>query len=303
MKDDDGRWSKAEEVMLLFLADLERLPKQMRNTVSLRQSEGNAHTSLSGNYLRQGRDDEAVKEGQTAIAINKQLANEFPSVPHYRRDLAWMHVNLGNKYYMLRRWKEAEQEHRLALELLERLAADFPEVANYVNDVGWRQIELGRDDCLAQGCSAQALDWLELAEKNFRRAHSLMPDERIQAWIEEIRCARARALAQLKRYEDAVAEAQGCGAKPRDLFNVACAYSLLSAAALQNDKLAAPDRARISEAHASRAVELLAGIDWKNNWNLEPLKTDKDLDPLRARKDFIDLVKRAEKASAKQAGK
>ena len=48
---------------------------------------------------------------------------------------------------------------------------------------------------------------------------------------------RARALAQLKRYEPAVDEAQGRGAKPQDPFNVACAYSLLSAAALQHDKL------------------------------------------------------------------
>ena len=128
-------------------------------------------------------------------------------------------------------------------------------------------------------------------------------DER-QAGCEVIRCYRARALAQLKRYAEAVAEAQGCGAKPRDLFNVACAYSLLSAAALQNDKLAAPDRARISEAHASQALKLLAGIDWKESWDLlEPLKTDKDLNPLRERQDFIALVERAEKDSAKQAGK
>jgi hypothetical protein len=51
-------------------------------------------------------------------------------------------------------------------------------------------------------------------------------------------------------------------------------------------------------------MELLAGINWKTYWwNLEDLKTDKDLNPLHARKDFIELVKRAEKDSTKQVGK
>ena len=119
-----------------------------------------------------------------------------------------------------------------------------------------------------------------------------------------MRCTRSRALAQLKRYENAVAEAQGCGDKPILAFDVACAYSLLSAVVLQHDKLAPPERAGISEAHASRALKLLAGINWqKDGWYLEPLKTNKDLNPLRARPEFIALVKRVEKDSAKQAGK
>jgi hypothetical protein len=82
-------------------------------------------------------------------------------------------------------------------------------------------------------------------------------------------------------------------------------YSLLPAASLPNDKLAPPERARISEAHASLAFKFLARIDWKKDgWSLEPsLKTDKDLDPLRARPAFLALVKRAEKDSARQAGK
>jgi hypothetical protein len=188
-------------------------------------------------------------------------------------------------------------------------------MAAYKRQLGWRQIELGRD-CLGQRRSDQALDWFERAEKNFRRAHNLEPIEEFQAWIQEIRCARARTLAQLKRYEDAVAEAYPLVVPPRLLlgpkdcfpdyvptFNVACAYSILSAVALQNDKL--PDRARISEAHASQAIKLLADIDWKFSrlYLKSHLEVDKDLDPLRARQDFIALMKRVKKDWAKQAGK
>jgi tetratricopeptide (TPR) repeat protein len=304
-----GRDADAEIAARQFLDDLERFPKQTRNSVRLRTTKEIAHQCLAFVYKGQRRHEKALKELQAALDLGEALAKEFPSVPKYRDHLATGHYNLGSIYYRLTRYKEAEQEDHLAMELLERLATDFPQEAGYVFGLFYRQIGLGRD-CLAQGgCSAQALDWLERAEKNVRRAHSLRPRESFQADIEVIRCLRARALAQLKRYEEAVAEAQGRGAIPGDLeiaFHVACAYSLLSAAALQHNKLAVPDRARISEAHASRAIELLASMDWKNQrgWYLEAfLKTTKDLDPLRKRPDFIALVKRVEEDSAKQAGK
>jgi hypothetical protein len=111
---------------------------------------------------------------------------------------------------------------------------------------------------------------------------------------------RAHAQAQLKRYAETVDEAQRCGAKPRNAFDIACAYSLLSAAALQDAKLTPAERDKLSEVRALRAIELLAGINWKKElWYLEPLKTYKGLEPLRAQPDFIALVKRAENDSAK----
>jgi tetratricopeptide (TPR) repeat protein len=308
LDDAAGRNEDAERETLQFLADLERFPKQTRNTVRLRRAEANAHTNLAGVFVKQRRYEEALKENQAALDLQEALAKEFPSVPSYRQGLAYFHVNLSWRYNSLRRSKEEEREIRLALELFERLAEDFPAEMDYVGDLGHRQYELSKL-CLRQGRSEEALDWCERAERNFRRVLHGMPSDGIQAGdesrlhIEWIRCARARALAQLNRYEEAVAEAQGCGAKPSDALYVACAYSLLSAAALQNDKWTPPERARISEDHASRAIELLAGLDRKNDWLLEFLKTNKDLGPLRARPDFIELVKRAEEDSAKPAGK
>jgi hypothetical protein len=297
-----GRYEDAGREVRQSLGELERFPKQTRNTVALRFAKRDAHHFLARGYAQQRLHEEALKEELAALDLSEALAKEFPSVPHHRVNLAYNHVNLGRSYHRLRRWEEEEQEYLLALGLFEGLAADFPKEADYVGDLGYRQSDLAMV-CLAQGRSDQALVWCERAEQNLRRALRLMSSDVTQSGIEFIRCCRARTLAQLKRYEEAVTEAEGCGAKPRDAFNVACAYSLLSAAALQNDKLPPPKRAQISEAHASRALELLVGIDWKGGWLLEPLKTDKDLNPLRARKDFIALVERAKKDSAKQAGK
>ncbi len=297
-----GRREQAEREVRQGLEELESFPKQTRNTVALRFAKRDAHHILAGAYARQRLLDKALEEEQAALDLSEALAKEFPSLPHHRVNLAYNHVNLSGRYYELRRWKEAEQELLLALGLFERLAADFPEEADYVGDAGFRQCQLS-SLCLSQGRSAQALNWCERAEQNLRRALRLMPSDVTQSGIEQIRCFRAHALAQLRRYEEAVTEAEGCGAKPRDAFNVACAYSLLSEAALHDAKLSPPERDKLSEAHAKRAIELLAGIDWKNWWSLEPLKKDEDLAPLRARKDFIALVRRAENDSAKQAGK
>jgi tetratricopeptide (TPR) repeat protein len=217
-----------------------------------------------------------------------------------------MHVNLRGRYEGLRRWQEAEKESLRALELLEDLAAEFPRETAFAVDAGWRQIELARV-CLRQGRSAQALAWCDCAEKHFHKDHDRKSSEGSQDNLDWVPVYRARALAQLKRYPEALAEVQRCGTKPKDPFHIACAYSLLSAAALQDAKLTPPERDKLSEARAERAVELLCGIDWKNrdaaDWLFEPLKTDKDLDPLRSRPDFRDLVEQVEKASAKPARK
>jgi tetratricopeptide (TPR) repeat protein len=297
-----SRYADAERELRQSLKELERFPKQLRNTVELRESEELAHTNLDIIYAKRGCYDEAVKEAKAALDIAAALKNKFPSVPRYRQELAWMHVNLSRRYLALRRWKEEEQELLLALKLLEHLKDEFPKESGYAADAAYRQLELAHV-CLRLRSSAKALDWCDGAEKTFRSEHDRNPSFDIQAELDYLRPRRARALAQLKRYPEALAEVQRCGTKPEDALHVACAYSLLSAAALQNDKWTPPERARISEDHALRAIELLAGLDRKNDWLLGLLKTYEDLNPLRARSDFIALVKRAEEDSAKQAGK
>jgi hypothetical protein len=207
----------------------------------------------------------------------------------------------------MRLWEQSKQEFHLARTLLVRFAADHPAVAD-PEDVGMRDCELAQI-FLEQGLSTQALDWCKSAEQHFREIRRQKPGHASLPIADEgIGVCRARALAQQGRYTEALAKAERWGAKPSNgelAYDVACAYSLLSAAALQHDKLAPQDRARISEAHASRAFKLLAGMDWKRyGWVFGPwLETDKDLGPLRARPDFIDLVKRVEEGWAKQAGK
>jgi tetratricopeptide (TPR) repeat protein len=302
--DSAGRIADGEREIRQSLEELERFPEQLRKTVRLRKAEASAHNGLDICYMKQGLSDKALVEAQRALDIHAALAKEFSSEPHKRQVVAWMHVNLGGRYQALHRWQEAEQEFLRALELLEDLKAKFPEEIDYAGDAGWRQRELAVL-CLRQGRSAEALDWCDHAEKNFRLKYEKTGSEDSKDGLDRVPAYRARALAQLKRYPKALDEVQRCGAKPGDPFNLACAYSLLSAAALQDATLIPLERDKLSEARAKRAIELLGGIDWKKqaHWYIEPLKTDKDLEPLRLRPEFRDLVEQAEKALAKPAGK
>src|SRR5579883_415636 len=303
----NGRYHEGEEIARHNVADLQSLPAQTRGIARLRLTEARAHGLLAWVYVRQRRNDEAVKEGQADIDIKGALAAEFPSVPEYRQSFAYAHRNLGHWYRYMRLWEQSKQEFHLARTLLVRFAADHPAVAE-PEDVGFRDHELAQV-FLEQGLSTQALELCTRAEQYFREIRRQKPEHASLPLADEcIGVCRARALAQQGHYADALAEAERWGAKPsngENAYDVACAYSLLSAAALQHDKLAPPERARISEAHASRASKLLAGMDWKRYgcvfgpW----LEKDQDFVPLRTRPDFIDLVKRVEEGWAKQAGK
>jgi serine/threonine protein kinase len=300
----DGRITAAEREIRESLEELERFPKQLRNTVRLRRAEASAHNGLDIVYVNQGLSDKALVEAQRALDIHAALRKDFPSEPNYRQELAWMNVNLGLRYQWLRRWQEAEQEYLRALKLLEDLKAEFPKVTDYVGDAGWRQIELARV-CLDQSRSAEVLDWCDRAEKNLRLDYDQTRSEGSQDGLDVVPVYRARALAQLKRYPAALDEVQRCGTKPKDPFHLACAYSLLSAAALQDAELTSSERDKLSKAHAVRAVDLLRGIGLKNlaKWHIETLKKDMDLVPLRSRPDYRALVEQVEKAAAKPAGK
>jgi serine/threonine protein kinase/Flp pilus assembly protein TadD len=81
--------------------------------------------------LRLGEQQEALSAYEHALALRKQLAADFPTVPDYRKHLALSHHNLGYLLRDLGKREEAEAEYRQALALQAQLAADFPTVPDY----------------------------------------------------------------------------------------------------------------------------------------------------------------------------
>jgi hypothetical protein len=85
-------------------------------------------------------------------------------------------------------------------------------------------------------------------------------------------------------------------ASARNFYCAACLLSLASGAVTRDERLTAAVRAMRVEQYAARAVELLIKAQ-QTGWfddsaNVIHLKkTDTDLDPLRQRDDFKQLVK------------
>jgi tetratricopeptide (TPR) repeat protein len=111
------------------------------------------------------RFNEAEKEYNEALSLQKQLAADFPSRPEFRQALAASHSNRGLVLCDARRFQEAEPDYDEALAIYKQLAAEFPgrpafrrEVANTRN---------GRGNLLL------ATRRLKAAEKDYNKALSV----------------------------------------------------------------------------------------------------------------------------------
>ena len=82
--------------------------------------------------------------------------------------------------------------------------------------------------------------------------------------------------------------------RPDNLYNTACLLSMASAAAETDEKLGQPDRTKLSEKYAVRAIEFLHQAKTVGYFN-EPknighLRQDSDLEPLRERTEFLKFL-------------
>jgi tetratricopeptide (TPR) repeat protein len=273
----------------------------------------------------EGRDGDGVLEAGPCQKVSS------------RQELASSYNNLGIVLSHLGRRPRAEDAYNKGLALREQLARDFPAVPAYRVDVGATCLNLGN----LQGDSGQteaALDWYSKGIEAFRAALAADPNDmtaRLYLW--NAHRGRANALTRLARHgeaaqdwgralelaagparpflrlqkalalahagdhaqadaeadaeADALAEAKDVNAGT--LYDLACVYSLSSAAVKSDAKLA--DR------YAARAVELLRQAVAKGWKDIDHLKEDTDLDPLRSRDDYRKLLKELEeKAKARK---
>jgi hypothetical protein len=113
--------------------------------------------------------------------------------------------------------------------------------------------------------------------------------------ISSLRIKRASTLLNLGDHARASADAQAIsessGATSEDLYNAACVLAVSA-------RIAAKD-ASVAESYAARAVGMLRGAADKGYKDLAHIKKDADLDNLRARNDFKNLLQELEQRAAK----
>jgi tetratricopeptide (TPR) repeat protein len=240
-------------------------------------------------------------------------------VPIYRRESAGVQNNLGSLLVEIGKGAEAEAAYRQALAQRERLAAGFPGVPEYAVDLGDSLSSLGHL-FRKRGEPQAALEWYGQAVARLRpvvaaeprlaagrhhlgnshagRAEVLMtlgrPAEALSDWDRAVELAdgptgdsfrlhRARALARAGEAVRAVAEAEELAAAPG-----ATAAALKECAGVL--AVAAAGSPPDADRYHARAVELLRLAFAKGYRDIAAMLQDSDLDPLRRRADYADLL-------------
>ena len=208
---------------------------------------------------------------------------------YYRLQAVFAGVDRGDRQYQsgepamaLRSWEQARA-------IREKLVAAQPEVTQYQVDLARTYMNLGVLQS-ASGQPAAALKYYEQGLAILKPLASKHPqDALLRSRLINLRSIRLITLAYFGQHDQATAEADMV-AQEKSLsrdnhYNLACVFSVASAAVHKDERLSPAERDQRSEQHAARAFELLtksqaAGF-FALRGNVETMKRDKDLEPLR----------------------
>jgi tetratricopeptide (TPR) repeat protein len=294
----DRQYEAAQQTLERAVAIHERLLRMRADDRECRFRLAVTLNHLGLVYLRgQGRVAEGVAGLERAVAICKQLMVEAPEVPDYPNQLARTLTSLGQEGNLNGDLAKSVVVNAEAVALLEKLVAAHPRVADYqlrltlaLANLAIGQTNLRQPE-RARGPAARAVAVAE----GLVKAHPNVPE-----YQRELAYARVNygvALGQLGQHTEAASLVEaavvttGLGGA---LYNGACAYAYCSTTVGRDTKLLAAERDRLAVKYCDRAMELLkeaekSGI-FKSAQAVSAFQTDHDLDPLRQREDFKQLL-------------
>jgi eukaryotic-like serine/threonine-protein kinase len=223
--------------------------------------------NLSDVQQMDGKLDSALKSSEKAIGIFEQLDRQYPGVLNYQGGLAGTCNLLSDLHRRRHEPAEALTSAQRARDMLKQLAAKHPddtitrtELAKSYNSIG-RLLQEGREPVEALQSFQHAVDLYES-----------MPD-----------------------LDDRTAYSLAC--------NLALSIPLIGMkngmqGTVDAVKLSKADRLR-RERYGNRVVEVLRRILEQGSLDLDVLQSDNDLDPIRDRTDFQDLLEEVDEKTAK----
>jgi tetratricopeptide (TPR) repeat protein len=220
-----------------------------------------------------------------AVATYEDLCRDYPAQPQFAVRLGASYCNLGTFLKEQNDPTAALDWYGKAMVVLERVqppASETSDAKRFLRNAHW-----GRGEALT------LLNRHEEAMADFDRAAALASG----AGRTMMQLQRAGSLARMGRHAQAVAHAEPIVQQSPPagvLYNSACVYALASAAAARDTQLAEAERTRLAEQYAARAVELLTQVHaagfFKRPAMIEHLEQDVDLDSLRSREDYRQLL-------------
>jgi eukaryotic-like serine/threonine-protein kinase len=278
--------SKYDQALLI----LRKLVVEQPRVVEYQSELAGLMMSLGALYSRTGRPDQAEAANEKAIAIQRRLTDDHPDRVDFADELGLSYYSMSYMKQLKRDFQGAHDWANRAIQAFETSLRREPRRADIKELLGFA-FHARAQALTDQYRAAEALrDWdraIELADKDEERIHSLT-------------ASRALVLAyqgETRRAVAAIAAVPRTGAYSGVIFyNEACIFALAAAAAAAaNDVTSSPEhRAALVEQYAARAMSALAEARrlgyFRDASKVANIRSDRDVDALRARPDFQVLL-------------
>jgi serine/threonine-protein kinase len=253
--------------------------------------------TLGGLWYRAQRHGEALAAFRDAIAEWRELVRREPEVPYLRYELGRSLSNLAGILTLIRQYDRALPVRAEAVDRLGHLVREHPQVVEY-------QIALSAAEDIAASIARHTND-RAAARAGYGRSIRVLEEvlrrdprnRKAQEFLLTSRNNRAVLMIEAGDHRGAWQELDAMTREPvtaAQRYNLGCAFALLSAAVARDASLPRARRDPRVGALAGRAVHLLgeaAAARYLPPATLAAqIQADSDLDSLRGRDDFRQLV-------------
>jgi serine/threonine-protein kinase len=281
------------------------------NPGDLEVQNGLAATALNIGWMLslQDRPADALAAYERALAVREKMARENPKVGLYQNELARVLNLLGSLQLVLDQHVKARESHKKAVAIRDKLVAEAPSTQFEV-DLAWSYSQFadfehaaGRED-----------DASRLYHQSLSLATKLLATDSTNPQVLYIVSAgeggMGRVLAKQGRPADALKSFQralAALAKLPDthldvLHDRACWLAQCGAVVGQGKPSLTPAEQAERDKYGDQAMDALRLAVSAGQYSLKELRNDRDLEALRTRKDFPELLREAE-AKIKGAAK
>ena len=262
----------------------ERLIRNSPDILEYQTALAATHSRIGFLHKRTDEPAEALAAFQKMIEIRERIVRNYPAAVDHAVQLGGGYVNQGNLIRNTGDPEAALDSYRQGIEVFEDVLKRSPQ--NPTAKLFLRNAHWGR---------ALAVDELKRyaeAASDWERALELDTGQQRHFFRSHLASSAARAGDHIRAALEATAIA--ASANNAAFYNSACIYSLAVVAAAEDMSLEQTRRSELAEDYAIQAINLLKRAHvaghFKAAANVEHMKKDADLDSLRIRADFKNLL-------------
>jgi serine/threonine protein kinase/tetratricopeptide (TPR) repeat protein len=268
------------------------------NVFSYQHELAKGYDDLGYFMLRRRKTAEAEQAYGQAVQLRKKLVAKSGGAARQRQELAACYDRLGQLRRHTGRPDEAVSTWKEALTLRRRLAAEFPESADYHNELAGSLGKLAAMHLQRREVST-ALVMLEEALPQGRAALAAAPGNPL---YREFHRNNLMALAECHRQEADHARlattaeelARFAPDSATDPYLAACILCTSVNLAAGDMQLSEPRRKELARGYADKAVTFLREAVARGYKDIDALKNNTDLEPLRQNEQFLQMLSQLE---------